>query len=109
MLSTSNTCRPAPGLEADMLFLLIVAVNAAPGESELLELLACRPDGPGEVDLPSGEVPIAEGGGEVPSIDDRNPPALGLDRMVVLVGTRGEGGASDEFGIGDPAPRIGVF
>ena len=109
MLSTSSTCKPAPGLVADMLFLLIVAVNAAPGESELLELLACNPDGPGEGDLPSGEVPIAEGGGEVPSIDDRNPPAFGLDKMVVLVGTRGEGGARDEVGIGDPAPRIGVF
>jgi hypothetical protein len=109
ILSTSNTCRPAPGLEAVILFLDIVADNAAPGESELLELLLFIPDGPGDGDRPSGEVPIAEGGGEVPSNDERNPPAFGLARMVVLVGTRGEGGASVEDGIGDPAPRMGVF
>jgi hypothetical protein len=67
------------------------------------------PEGPGEDDLPSGEVPIAEGGGDVPSSEDRNPPDLGLARMVLLVGILGEGGASVEVGIGDPAPRIGVF
>ena len=109
ILSTSNTCNPAPGLEAVILFLLIVAVNAAPGERELLELLLFIPDKPGDGDLPSGEVPIAEGGGEVPSIDERSPPAFGLDRMVAFVGTRGEGGASEEAGIGEPAPRMGVF
>lgn len=67
------------------------------------------PDGPGDVDLPSGEVPTAEGGGEVPSKDERSPPAFGLAKMVVFVGTRGEGGARVEDGIGDPAPRMGVF
>lgn len=107
MLSTSSTCKPAPGLV--ILPLLIVAESAAPGERELLEVLDCMPEGPGEADLPSGEVPIAEGGGgELPSRDERNPRDSGLARIVEVVGTRGEGGARLEVvGMGDPAPRIG--
>jgi hypothetical protein len=89
----------------------MVAVNAAPGESELFELLDCNPpDGPGEGDLPPGEVPIAEGGGDEPKIEDRSPPEPGLARIVVLVGTRGEGGARlEEDGMGEPAPRMGAL
>jgi hypothetical protein len=87
----------------------MVAESAAPGDSELLDVLDCMP-GPGEADLPSGEVPIAEGGGDEPSIEDRNPRDSGLARMVEVVGTRGEGGARLELvGMGELAPRIGGF
>lgn len=110
MLSTSRTCSPAPGLEAVMLFLLIVAVKALPGVRDELDALAWIVDGPGEGDRPLGEEAIAEGGGDVPRRDERRPPA-GLAMMVVLVGPAGDGGAklAPALGMGDPAPRVAAL
>lgn len=105
ILSTSNTCRP-PG--PVMLFRLMVAVSAAPGDKELLDGLEAMAGGPGDGERPLGEIPIAEGGGDVPNSEERNPPPDGLANIVVLVGTdgRGEGGAKLELvGMGDTAPR----
>jgi hypothetical protein len=70
-----------------MLFLLIVVVNALPGERPP-DVLA-----PGEEDNPGVE-DSAEGGGEEPSKEDRSPPPLGEARMVLVVGTAGDPGTA---------------
>lgn len=114
ILSTSRTCRPAPGLPAVMLPRLIVAERAAPGERLLLEALGCNrlpsPLGPGDDERPLGDEAMAEGGGDVPRRDERRPPE-GDAAIVVFVGPRGDGGANLALpppapGMGEPAARV---
>jgi hypothetical protein len=72
-----------------MLLRLTVAVSAAPGESEVESRLAA-PRGDAAVgEGGMGVVEMAEGGGEVPSKDDRPRPGEEA-RMVWVVGTLGE-------------------
>lgn len=91
----------------------MVAVKAAPGDKDVFDPLDCMAEGPGDGERPFGDVPIAEGGGEVPRSEDRNPPPEGLARMVLFIGGagRGEGGASVALlaGMGDPAPRVAAL
>jgi hypothetical protein len=114
ILSTSRTCTP-PGLPGDMLFRLIVALKAAPGERDDTESRFSWPEprlapGKGDGDLPGEEGMADGGGGEEPSKEDLRPARIPVGELATIpcvVGILREPGASvEEVGMGDPAAPI---